>query len=105
MANFVVESHIRHHPSNDLEEMERQGLEADSIADLNENTPGGVEKIPQELLKKYIIYAKEKVHPKLHNMDQVRLMKICMIEFTDEKSVMLNRKCGWARGSLSPWPI
>ena len=83
MANFVVESHIRHHPSNDLEEMERQGLEADSIADLNENTPGGVEKIPQELLKKYIIYAKEKVHPKLHNMDQVRLMKICMIEFTD----------------------
>ena len=63
--------------------MERQGLEADSIADLNENTPGGVEKIPQELLKKYIIYAKEKVHPKLHNMDQVQLMKICMIEFTD----------------------
>merc|ERR1719233_2821070 len=76
LANFVVESHIRHHPSNDLEEMERQGLEADSIADLNENTPGGVEKIPQELLKKYIIYAKEKVHPKLHNMDQDKIAKM-----------------------------
>ena len=85
MANFVVESHIRHHPNNDLEEMERQGLEADSIADLNENTPGGVEKIPQELLKKYIIYAKEKVHPKLHNMDQVRQMPRAKVNGLREK--------------------
>ena len=53
-----------------MEDVERQGLEADSISDLNENTRG-IEKIPQQLLKKYIIYAKEKVHPKLHNMDQV----------------------------------
>ena len=71
LANFVVESHIRHHPNNELEDVERASLEANSISDLNENSPGGVEKIPQELLKKYIIYAKEKVHPKLHNMDQV----------------------------------
>lgn len=27
----------------------------------------------QELLKKYIIYAKEKVHPKLHNVDQAKV--------------------------------
>ena len=76
LANFVVESHIRHHPNNELEEVERQSLEANSVSDLNENTPGGVEKIPQELLKKYIIYAKEKVHPKLHNMDQVGVEQI-----------------------------
>merc|ERR1719233_1047002 len=50
LANFVVSSHIRHHPSNDMEDVERQGLEADSISDLNQNSPGGVEKIPQELL-------------------------------------------------------
>merc|ERR1712168_1417098 len=75
LANFVVSSHIRHHPSNDLEDVERQGLEADSISDLNENTQG-IEKIPQELLKKYIIYAKEKVHPKLHNMDQDKIAKM-----------------------------
>ena len=31
----------------------------------------GVEKIPQDLLKKYILYAREKVQPKLHHMDQV----------------------------------
>merc|ERR1719431_1733376 len=75
LANFVVSSHIRHHPSNDMEDVERQGLEADSISDLNENTRG-IEKIPQQLLKKYIIYAKEKVHPKLHNMDQDKIAKM-----------------------------
>jgi len=76
LANFVVESHIRHHPNNELEDVERASLEANSISDLNENSPGGVEKIPQELLKKYIIYAKEKVHPKLHNMDQDKIAKM-----------------------------
>merc|ERR1719383_96169 len=52
LANFVVESHIRHHPNNELEDVEHASLEANSISDLNENSPGGVEKIPQELLKK-----------------------------------------------------
>lgn len=32
-----------------------------------------VEKIPQELLKKYIIYAKNRIHPKLHQMDQEKI--------------------------------
>ena len=36
----------------------------------------GLEKIPQELLKKYIIYAKEKAHPKLHQMDQDKVAKM-----------------------------
>ncbi len=35
-----------------------------------------MEKIPQELLKKYIIYAKEKAHPKLHQMDQDKVAKM-----------------------------
>ncbi len=35
-----------------------------------------VEKIPQEMLKKYIIYAKEKAHPKLHQMDQDKVAKM-----------------------------
>jgi len=30
----------------------------------------GIDKIPQTLLKKYILYARERVHPKLHQMDQ-----------------------------------
>lgn len=36
----------------------------------------GVEKIPQDLLKKYIIYGREKVHPKLHQMDQDKVAKM-----------------------------
>merc|ERR1719192_605372 len=75
LANFVVESHMRHHPNVDIEEAERRGMEADSLSDLNDNTRG-IEKIPQELLKKYIIYSKEKVHPKLHNMDQEKVAKM-----------------------------
>ena len=36
----------------------------------------GVEKIPQDFLKKYILYAREKVHPKLHQMDQDKVAKM-----------------------------
>lgn len=36
----------------------------------------GVEKIPQDLLKKYIIYGREKVRPKLHQMDQDKVAKM-----------------------------
>merc|ERR1719233_1234856 len=35
-----------------------------------------VEKIPQELLRKYILYAREKIHPKLHQMDQEKVAKM-----------------------------
>ena len=36
----------------------------------------GVEPLPQEVLRKYIIYAKEKVHPKLNQMDQDKVAKM-----------------------------
>lgn len=36
----------------------------------------GIEKIPQDLLRKYIIYAREKVNPKLHQMDQDKVAKL-----------------------------
>ena len=36
----------------------------------------GVEGIPQELLKKYIIYAREKVKPKLQQMDQDKIARM-----------------------------
>lgn len=34
------------------------------------------DKLPQELLKKYILYAKEKAHPKLHQMDNDKIVKM-----------------------------
>jgi DNA replication licensing factor MCM2 len=32
--------------------------------------------IPQDLLKKYIVYAKQNIRPKLHNMDQDKVAKL-----------------------------
>lgn len=51
LADFVVNSHSRHHPDNkDI---------ADTSSDINEM------ELPQELLRKYIVYSKENVRPKL----------------------------------------
>jgi len=58
LARFVVNSHIKHHPNSTPEE-----------ADLELSQSTG-KTIPQDMLRKYIMYAREKVHPKLNNMDQ-----------------------------------
>ncbi|KAK4883602.1 hypothetical protein RN001_006921 [Aquatica leii] len=63
LAKFVVSSHIRHHPSKTAEV---------SDTEYNENNLA----IPQEILKKYIVYARENVHPKLRNMDQDKVANI-----------------------------
>uniref|UniRef100_A0A1B6CC10 DNA replication licensing factor MCM2 n=1 Tax=Clastoptera arizonana TaxID=38151 RepID=A0A1B6CC10_9HEMI len=61
MAKFVVNSHIRHHPSN---------------TGMTETPEPDADTIPQDILKKYIVYAKQNVHPKLHNMDQDKIAKM-----------------------------
>ncbi|XP_045465752.1 DNA replication licensing factor Mcm2 [Harmonia axyridis] len=62
LARFVVNSHIRHHPS-------KKGdiIDIPEVDDLT---------IPQEMLKKYIVYSKENVHPKLQKMDTEKLATI-----------------------------
>ncbi|XP_053153412.1 DNA replication licensing factor MCM2 [Hemicordylus capensis] len=69
LARFVVGSHIKHHPNN------KDVVNGDSQEIILPNTYG-VEPIPQEILKKYIIYAKEKVHPKLNQMDQDKVARM-----------------------------
>ena len=49
----------------------------------------GKETIPQEMLKKYIIYAREKINPKLHNMDQDKIAKM-FAELRKESMVRQN---------------
>ncbi|XP_002740276.1 DNA replication licensing factor mcm2-like [Saccoglossus kowalevskii] len=66
LARFVVDSHVKHHPSSDPSDKELPTLGA----------LYGAELIPQDLLKKYLIYAKDKVHPKLHQMDQDKIAKM-----------------------------
>ncbi|KAJ8968837.1 hypothetical protein NQ317_005305 [Molorchus minor] len=62
LAKFVVNSHIRHHPSKKDED------------DVEE--PENDMQIPQEMLKKYIVYTRENIHPKLQNMDQDKVANI-----------------------------
>lgn len=64
LARFVVRSHRRHHPS------------AEDIEPIAEFNTKSLEMIPQELLKKYIIYAREKIEPKLHEMDQDKVARM-----------------------------
>ncbi|XP_068172376.1 DNA replication licensing factor MCM2 isoform X2 [Antennarius striatus] len=68
LARFVVGSHIKHHQSN------KEGgvaLEEMVLPNTSDIPP-----IPQELLRKYIVYAKERVHPKLNQMDQDKVARI-----------------------------
>lgn len=67
LARFVVGSHIKHHPGS------KEAVNADEVVLPNTY---GVEPIPQEILRKYITYAKEKVHPKLNQMDQDKVARM-----------------------------
>ncbi|XP_015436900.1 PREDICTED: DNA replication licensing factor Mcm2 isoform X2 [Dufourea novaeangliae] len=63
LAKFVVNSHIRHHPAN-----------AEKTVPVEDN-PNDIS-IPQDLLKKYIVYSRQNVHPKLTNIDQDKVAKL-----------------------------
>uniref|UniRef100_A0A0K8T808 DNA replication licensing factor MCM2 n=1 Tax=Lygus hesperus TaxID=30085 RepID=A0A0K8T808_LYGHE len=62
LAKFVVGSHIRHHPAAAPAETVTDNVTADTI--------------PQDLLKKYLVYARQNIHPRLHNMDQDKIAKL-----------------------------
>ena len=72
LARFVVASHMRHHPAT----VAAGGADATIALPESGTALAGVEKIPQEILKKYIVYAREKVHPKLHQMDKDKVAKM-----------------------------
>ncbi|KTW26243.1 MCM DNA helicase complex subunit MCM2 [Pneumocystis jirovecii RU7] len=66
LAKFVIGSHLKSHPHyNSTTNLTHSEQSKDSI-----------EPIPQDLLRKYIIYARERVHPKLHQMDQDKISKL-----------------------------
>lgn len=54
LAQFVIKSHQKHHPAYaDMNDLNSQQSQANTM------------EIPQDLLKKYIVYSKVNVHPKL----------------------------------------
>ncbi|KAJ5072865.1 DNA helicase [Anaeramoeba ignava] len=71
LAKFVVESHVKSHPNSRA--MEQYEKENANEAQFDE---GGIELIPQSLLKKYILYAKKNIHPQLTNIDEDKIKKL-----------------------------
>lgn len=64
LAEFVVGSHIRHHP------------EFQASRDIVPDIVSDPDVIPQDLLKKYIMYARENRHPRLQQVDDDRLASL-----------------------------
>merc|ERR1712183_1111708 len=71
LARFVVSSHMTSHPRADDSDRENMKKTEEALAATSHLA--GVEKIPQDLLRKYILYARSKIHPKLHQMDQEKV--------------------------------
>lgn len=64
LATFVINSHMKCHPESNEEELKQSLLEEDfQISEF----------IPQDLLKKYILYAKRYVQPKLSDIDRDKI--------------------------------
>lgn len=87
LASFVVNSHGRAHPVHssalgsqtqatgaDEESHEQMDVNPDVVANGPSNTPASV--IPQDLLRKYILYAREHCRPKLYQIDQDKIARL-----------------------------
>jgi len=81
LANFVVNSHGRAHPiaqstqaaeDNGGESMDVDGAHPERL----EGMPKQEGEIPQELLRKYILYARERCRPKLYQIDQDKVARL-----------------------------
>ncbi|XP_014218789.1 DNA replication licensing factor Mcm2 [Copidosoma floridanum] len=70
LANFVVNSHIRHHPTNS------ERIVPSQLEDTAEKDPNQFEPLDQDILKKYIVYARQNVRPKLSNVDEDKIAKL-----------------------------
>lgn len=76
LAQFVVQSHGRAHPSATATDA-NQGMMDHSMGGENNNgEPRQEGEIPQELLRKYIMYARERCRPKLYQIDQDKVARL-----------------------------
>jgi DNA replication licensing factor MCM2 len=84
LAKFVVNSHGRAHPisgaglggtgkRSQAENDENMDVDGDEDGDLMPKQEG---EIPQELLRKYILYARERCRPKLYQIDQDKVARL-----------------------------
>jgi DNA replication licensing factor MCM2 len=81
LANFVVNSHGRAHPCANSTDANQNAMEAEHDGELRDRQVNGGEpkqegEIPQELLRKYILYARERCSPKLYQIDQDKVARL-----------------------------
>lgn len=74
LAKFVVDSHMRSHPQKNEEEFEE--MEDSKQEETVEFSANGIELIPQAMLRKYLLYAKNNVAPKLTDMDKEKISSL-----------------------------
>ncbi|KAI0389173.1 MCM-domain-containing protein [Xylariaceae sp. FL0594] len=79
LARFIVGSHSRSHPSHGVkdsqDEMEQDSEPAEA-ASRDEDVVKKEGDIPQELLRKYILFAREHCQPKLLHMDEDKVARL-----------------------------
>ena len=81
LANFVVHSHGRAHPSASAVDANAEKMETEHDSEVRERMVNGGEpkqegEIAQELLRKYILYARERCRPKLYQIDQDKVARL-----------------------------
>lgn len=85
LANFVVNSHGRAHPvmssamgsQTQATAANEDGMEVEDSEQQDNGAPALPKtEIPQELLRKYILYAREKCRPKLYQIDQDKIARL-----------------------------
>ncbi|CDF33351.1 unnamed protein product [Chondrus crispus] len=76
LAKFVVDSHVRSHPQKDEEDFDNPDMDSNRLADMLEYSADGIELVPQGMLRKYLLYAKNNVHPKLTDMDKEKISSL-----------------------------
>ena len=81
LANFVVNSHGRAHPSSNSVDANTNAMESEHDTEMREQQVNGGEpkqegEIPQELLRKYIMYARDHIRPKLYQIDQDKVARL-----------------------------
>ncbi|KAH8902738.1 DNA replication licensing factor mcm2 [Coniochaeta sp. PMI_546] len=80
LARFIVGSHSRSHPLSQNQGEESMDVEYESQrasnALVDERSRKKEGEIPQELLRKYILYARERCFPKLYHMDEDKVARL-----------------------------
>ncbi|KAI5920947.1 MCM-domain-containing protein [Camillea tinctor] len=76
LARFVVGSHSRSHPSTQVNEDSMDVEQDTETARESQDAAKKEGEISQELLRKYILYAREHCQPKLLNMDEDKVARL-----------------------------